>query len=129
MATPLFVYGTLKGRTARRRHPLLRKAKFVTGASISGELYDLGEYPGLVRPSRVAGQVRGELFEIPEDGAARVLRALDRYEGSEFVRRRVYVTLSNGKRRAAWAYLLRKKPPRSATRLYSGRYSLRRGAA
>jgi gamma-glutamylcyclotransferase (GGCT)/AIG2-like uncharacterized protein YtfP len=129
MATTLFVYGTLMGRAAPRRHPLLRGAKFVTGASITGALYDLGEYPGLVRASRGARPVRGELFELPDDSAERMLRALDRYEGSEFVRRRVYVTLPNGRRRAAWAYLLRHKPPKSATRLHTGRYTLRRGAA
>ena len=129
MPTSLFVYGTLKGRSSRQRHRLLRGARFVTGASISGVLYDLGRYPGLVRTSRTGQRVTGELFELPENAARRMLRKLDAYEGSEFVRRRVFVRLSNGKRRMAWAYLLRRKPPQSASRLHTGRYSLRRGAA
>ena len=129
MPTPVFVYGTLKGRTSRRRHRLLRNARFVAGASISGVLYDLGRYPGLVRTSRNGRRVRGELYELPEDSARQMLRALDRYEGSEYARRRVYVKLSNGKRRLAWAYVLRKKPPKSAPELHTGRYTLRRGAA
>ena len=126
--TTLFVYGTLKRRSPSRRHPLLRDARFVTGASIGGVLYDLGEYPGLVRTTR-SDRVAGELYELAEDSASQVLRELDRYEGREFVRRRVYVRLANGKRRAAWAYLLRKRPPKSAARVHTGRYTLRRGAA
>ena len=129
MPIPLFVYGTLKRRSPRRPHPLLRGARFVTGASIGGVLYDLGEYPGLVRPSHNQSRVSGELYELPDDSAAKMLRDLDRYEGNEFVRRRVYVMTSSGRRRAAWAYLLRKRPPRSVPRLENGRYTLRRGAA
>ena len=126
--TTLFVYGTLKRLSPSRRHRLLRDARFVTGASMSGVLYDLGEYPGVVRTSR-SNRVAGELYELPAESAPEMLRKLDRYEGREFIRRRVYVRLTNGKRRAAWAYLLRKGPPKSATRLQSGRYLLRRGVA
>jgi len=128
MPTPVFVYGTLKGRTPRRRHRLLRNARFVAAASTSGVLYDLGRYPGLIRGSRNARRVTGELYELPDDSARQMLRALDQYEGSEYTRRRVYVRLSNGKRRLAWAYLLRRRPPKS-TELPSGRYAPRRGAA
>ena len=129
MPIPLFVYGTLKGRTSRQRHRLLRGARFVGGATISGVLYDLGRYPGLVRTSRNGRRVTGELYALPDDSARRMLRALDRYEGSEYTRRRVFVRLSNGNRRLAWTYLLRKKPPKSAAELSTGRYTLRRGAA
>lgn len=126
--TTLFVYGTLKRRAPRRQHRLLREARYLASASIGGVLYDLGEYPGLMRTSRNQQRVGGELYELPDGAAPEMLRALDRYEGREYVRRRVYVTLSNGKRRAAWAYLLRRRP-KSAVRVQSGRYSLRRGAA
>lgn len=126
--TTLFVYGTLKRRAPRRQHPLLRDARYLASASIRGALYDLGEYPGLIRTSRDRQRIAGELYALPEETATEMLRVLDRYEGREYVRRRVYVTLSNGKRRAAWAYLLRHRP-RSAARVQSGRYSLRRGAA
>ena len=106
----------------------MRNARFVAAASTPGVLYDLGRYPGLIRGSRNGRRVTGELYELPDDSARQMLRALDRYEGSEYTRRRVYVRLSNGKRRLAWAYLLRRKPPKS-TELPSGRYALRRGAA
>lgn len=124
----LFVYGTLKRRAPRRQHRLLRGARYLASASISGVLYDLGEYPGLVRTSHNRQRVAGELYELPDEDAVAMLRALDRYEGNEYVRQRVFVTLANGKRRAAWAYLLRHRP-KSAVRVRSGRYSLRRGAA
>ena len=67
--------------------------------------------------------------EIPVATAERSLRLLDAYEGREFKRERVYVTLANGRRRAAWVYVLRRQPLRSARHLQSGRYASSRGAA
>ena len=124
----LFAYGTLKrnGPPAARR--LIREARFVSTAAIAGRLYDLGPYTGIYRDSRKP-RVHGEVFEIPESAFARVFEALDCYEGAEFVRRRVLVTFRNGRRRVAWAYLLRKRPPKSARRISSGRFERKRGAA
>jgi len=127
MPVTLFVYGTLKRSPPGKRHRLLRDARFVNVASMSGSLYDLGRYPGVVRDPKDRGRVFGEVYEIPDDDAHRALQALDKYEGSEFVRRRAYVTLRDGKRRSAWAYVLRKRP-RTARPLESGKYA-RRGAA
>ncbi|MBI4502430.1 MAG: gamma-glutamylcyclotransferase [Gemmatimonadetes bacterium] len=124
---PLFVYGTLR-RAPTGAHPLLRAARFVQHASMRGKLYDLGEYPGAYRKSRTSLRVFGELYELPTH-EPHVLKALDEYEGPEFVRRRVFVTLRNGRRRAAWTYVLRKAPHRTARPLPSGRYQSRRGAA
>ena len=128
MPVTLFVYGTLKRTPPGKRHRLLRDARFVNVASMSGSLYDLGRYPGVVRDPKDRGRVFGEVYEIPDDDAHRALQALDKYEGSEFVRRRAYVTLRDGKRRSAWAYVLRKRP-RSARPVDSGRYARSRGAA
>lgn len=128
MPVTLFVYGTLKRSTPGKRHRLLRDARFVNVASMSGSLYDLGRYPGVVRDPKDRGRVFGEVYEIPDDDAHRALQALDKYEGSEFVRRRAYVTLRDGKRRSAWAYVLRKRPG-SARPVDSGRYARSRGAA
>jgi len=128
MAIPLFVYGTLKGTGSRTRHRLLREARFVDSASMSGRLYDLGRYPGVYRDS-MKGRVFGQLYEIPQDAAPRALRSLDKYEGPEFARRRVYVTLRDGSRRVAWAYVLRRRPVKAARQLTSGRYDRKRGAA
>lgn len=129
MPVPIFVYGTLKRRGSGRRHDLLRGARFVTSASIIGELYDLGEYPGVVREPPTRGRVFGELYEIPHADAPAALRALDTYEGSEFVRDRAYVTTADGKRRLAWTYVLRKRPPKTARPVTSGKYHRRKGAA
>jgi gamma-glutamylcyclotransferase (GGCT)/AIG2-like uncharacterized protein YtfP len=126
VTTTLFVYGTLKKRS--EAHDLLRGARYLGPASVTGALYDLGEYPGLVKKRANARLVAGELYELPDD-AARTFRILDRYEGREFVRRRVFVRLKSGRRRAAWTYVLRNDPPKSARLVESGRYRLRRGAA
>ena len=128
MPVTLFVYGTLKRTPPGKRHRLLKDARFVNVASMSGSLYDLGRYPGVVRDPKDRGRVFGEVYEIPDEEAHRALQALDKYEGSEFVRRRAYVTLRDGKRRSAWAYVLRKRP-RSARTVDSGRYARSRGAA
>ena len=117
----LFVYGTLKRGARGRRHPLLRHARLVSPASIAGDLYDLGAYPGVVRGS-ARRRVLGELYELPGDGAQRALRVLDAYEGRRFVRQRARVTLRDGTRRVAWAYVLRDPPPPSARPIASGRY-------
>jgi gamma-glutamylcyclotransferase (GGCT)/AIG2-like uncharacterized protein YtfP len=128
MPVTLFVYGTLKRTPPGKRHRLLRDARFVNVASMSGSLYDLGRYPGVVRDPKDRGRVFGEVYEIPDEAAHRALQALDKYEGSEFVRRRAYVTMRDGKRRSAWAYVLRKRP-RTARPVDSGRYARSRGAA
>ena len=125
MPVLLFVYGTLKRDSRGKRHPLLRDARFVSLASMLGSLYDLGPYPGVVRDSKTR-RVFGELYEIPGTIAEGSLDALDWYEGSEFVRRRVFVTMPDGRCSAAWAYLLRRRPPKSARQLESGVYSRRR---
>ena len=127
MPVLLFVYGTLKRDSRGKRHPLLRDARFVTLASMLGSLYDLGPYPGVVRDSKTR-RVFGELYEIPGTIAERSLDALDWYEGRDFIRRHVVIRMRDGSRRSAWAYLLRRRPPKSARQLESGRYSRRREA-
>lgn len=125
----LFVYGTLKRRPTGRHHALLRAARFVSGGSVRGDLYDLGSYPGLVRAPHTDRRVVGEVYELPSEGIDRMLHELDAYEGDEYIRARVYVTLPKAGRRAAWTYLLRNRPPRSARPIASGRYVAGRGAA
>jgi len=126
MTSLLFVYGTLKSRAAA--HRLLRGARFVADGSTTGVLYDLGAYPGLTRRASNGKRVHGELYELPTQRVSQMLRDLDRYEGREFCRRRVFVTLPNGKRKTAWTYLLRSAPPATARRIVSGRYAQRRTA-
>ena len=118
MPTPLWPLGA--------RSPL-RDAKLVSKASLAGTLYDLGDYPGILRNSNQR-RVLGELFELDESRGPSILRHLDEYEGPEFVRQRGFVTQRDGKRRLAWFYVLR-KPPNPARIISSGRFRQRRPAA
>jgi gamma-glutamylcyclotransferase (GGCT)/AIG2-like uncharacterized protein YtfP len=129
MTHSLFVYGTLKRGASNEGRRLLRGAEFVSRVSTTGSLYDLGRYPGLVRRPASKDRVFGELYRLPDDSGDRILRELDVYEGNEFVRRRVYVMLPNGRRRLAWAYILRRRPPHAARHVHSGRYPSRRRVA
>lgn len=74
----LFVYGTLK--RGERRHGHLSGQTFVALARTRSvyRLYNLGEYPGLVR--RADGlAIEGELWEVDEA----CLRRLDQVEGCD----------------------------------------------
>jgi gamma-glutamylcyclotransferase (GGCT)/AIG2-like uncharacterized protein YtfP len=128
MTSPfLFVYGTLiKGF----REEWLRKlgADFVGPGNIRGRLYDLGDYPGTrVRGAEPGQRVSGELYRTRDAEGA--LRILDQYEGfsplepskSLFVRELVCVTLEDGRRKRAWAYLYNRGIGR-AKLIPSGRY-------
>lgn len=96
----LFVYGTLM-RGLPLHRAMAGGATFLGHGSVRGRLLDLGRYPGLVDGQ---GRVRGELYRVerPE-----LLRALDREEGYNFVRRRGAVTLDDGRRARAWLYRYR----------------------
>lgn len=73
----VFVYGTLKRGEAN--HEQLRGATYLGPATtLPGHtLYDLGDYPGLVRDSADEVGVTGELWELNQDHLAR----LDAFEG------------------------------------------------
>ena len=74
----LFVYGTLKRGEPRHRH--LANQTFIAVARTRPvyRLFNLGEYPGLVR--RADGlPIEGEIWEVDEA----CLRRLDRVEGCD----------------------------------------------
>ncbi|MEL6291395.1 MAG: gamma-glutamylcyclotransferase family protein [Pseudomonadota bacterium] len=91
----LFVYGSLMphftaafGRTERRR--LAQSAMDLGPATTAGELLDLGQYPGLIRPtprdpniaeaqSTIQPHVAGRLLKLRRPAVT--LGWLDRYEG------------------------------------------------
>src|SRR5208337_3763708 len=88
------------------------EAEFVRRGSIRANLYDLGDYPGARVPGAEPGQrVRGELYRLCDPKLA--LKILDKYEEfspresnkSLFVRKLVSVTLEDGRKKRAWAYL------------------------
>jgi gamma-glutamylcyclotransferase (GGCT)/AIG2-like uncharacterized protein YtfP len=87
-------------------------AEFVGRGTIRANLYDFGEYPG----ARVVGaesgrRVSGELYRLRDPELA--LKTLDEYEEfsplkpnkSLFIRKLVSVTLEDGRKKRAWAYL------------------------
>lgn len=115
MADPLnslFVYGTLM--RGEIRHPYIerRRPPRIRPATVSGWLFHLGEYPGLlctVEVSRYAEQktgaapqpVMGELVDFAD--LTEVLPALDEMEGDEY--RRVEIeALADGDSQRCWTY-------------------------
>jgi gamma-glutamylcyclotransferase (GGCT)/AIG2-like uncharacterized protein YtfP len=112
MSEHLFVYGTLQPELAPEEVAgLVRQLRRVGVASVSGRLYDLGEYPGAILDDSADTMIVGEVFELPDNQA--VLAALDAYEGfdpaapeaSLFVRIKCPVTLSDGRKLESWVYV------------------------
>ena len=98
---------------------LARGASFVGEGHARGRLVRLGRFPGLVDGS---GRVRGELYRLDD---RELLADVDREEGYNFVRRRVTVTLLDGRRVRAWLYRYR-GPLTTATPIPPGDWRRRR---
>jgi len=119
----LFVYGSLKrGSTVVERSLLDVGARFVSEGSTTGELYDLGDYPGLVPGEN--GRVQGEIYEMADPD--RLLKALDRYEDArpdgsgEYARKILRATLvGGGATQDCWAYVYQ-RPLDNTARIRSG---------
>lgn len=74
-------------------------SRFVAEAKVSGSLYDLGEYPGLLL-NDLNSQVIGEVYEIDDE----LLNELDDFEASSnYLRKQVEVSVGND-RRKCWTY-------------------------
>lgn len=120
----LFVYDALMRGRERQNFLSPEKSRFVGPATTPGELYTIGDFPGLVlavvppasspstpTPSAEVGQVHGELFEIFDP--ATFFATLDVIAGywpeqtdrSLFVRRLISVQTATGAANA-WAYIL-----------------------
>jgi gamma-glutamylcyclotransferase (GGCT)/AIG2-like uncharacterized protein YtfP len=111
----LFVYGTLREDAGHEMyHVLAKHAVFVGAATVRGELYSLGDYPGLVPRHDATGEITGEVYEIGNEALEQTLSILDDYEGlgpedplpHEYRRELVRVTLSDGRQLEAWAYVV-----------------------
>jgi gamma-glutamylcyclotransferase (GGCT)/AIG2-like uncharacterized protein YtfP len=95
----VFVYGTLRRGGVRAMPELFPGAEFVGGASVRGQLYDFGEYPGL-RLGESGSAVAGEVYEVSEE----ILRKLDDIEAPAFYSRsEVEVSLGGGTLKC-WVY-------------------------
>ncbi len=123
----LFVYGSLRPAVG---HPMLRRlqrdAHWMAGGYCTGDLYDLGSYPGAVIRPESAGRIYGDVFRMRSP--RRLLSVLDRYEGCgsrapaprEYSRVNIEV-ITAGKRIKAWMYVYN-RPVQEKNRIPSGDY-------
>ncbi len=106
----LFVYGTLRKACKSGAHnEYLGGADFVSNAKVRGQLFMVGDYPGLVT-SEVGQWVVGEIYLLSNQAQ---LHDLDLYEGCaknspqphEYYRCIHEVALNNGDIVKAWVYV------------------------
>ena len=100
MTTPeeyLFVYGTL--RRGGSNDFRVTGARFIGPGAVRGRIYQIDWFPGLI-PDPAAGWVRGEVYAAD----ARMIEALDAFEGNEYRRVRVPVALDDGNTLEAWLW-------------------------
>ncbi|HET6671145.1 MAG TPA: gamma-glutamylcyclotransferase family protein [Pyrinomonadaceae bacterium] len=95
----VFVYGSLRSGNAHSMSIRFPESKFVAAAKVSGSLYDLGPYPGLLLNESHA-LVTGEVYEVNDE----LLNQLDDFEASSnYLRRQVEISLGTD-RRMCWTY-------------------------
>jgi gamma-glutamylcyclotransferase (GGCT)/AIG2-like uncharacterized protein YtfP len=95
----VFVYGTLRRGGARAMSLSFPDSKFIAGAKVSGSLYDLGAYPGLLL-NESNSLVTGEVYEVDDE----LLNELDEFEASsDYVRKQVEISLGSDSR-MCWTY-------------------------
>lgn len=116
----LFAYGTLR-REGPMHGLLAGRARYLGAAAFRGQLWDLGAYPAATESRSRSHHVRGELYELPEEGWLRLLDTLDRYEGEVFERALRQVVGEDGSRHTAYLYLFLGST-RRARRIPSGDY-------
>ena len=74
-------------------------SKFIADAKVSGSLYDLGAYPGLLINDSDS-LVIGEVYEVDDE----ILNELDDFEASsDYCRKQVEISLGNH-RTTCWTY-------------------------
>jgi gamma-glutamylcyclotransferase (GGCT)/AIG2-like uncharacterized protein YtfP len=120
----LFAYGTLQpGLAPAEVEPIVAQLRALGEGFTFGKLYDLGHYPGAVIDPASARIVYGTVFDLPPD--PEVLRALDAYEGDEFVRIAQLVTLADGRVLNCWVYDYKSQASEDRF-LASGRWTAKR---
>ena len=124
----LFVYGTLmRGFDHPMAKLLSRSADFLGEASCRGRLYLIKHYPGLVLSDDAGDIVFGEVYRLR--ARDELLGEFDMYEAcgpgfpepTEYLRRMLSVTLSDGTASEAWTYLYN-WPVTGLPRIASGRF-------
>ena len=132
MSDFLFSYGTLLPEHAPAEIAAgVAKLRPHGKGSVSGVLFDFGDYPGALLDDLSNKRIFGTVFRLPKDPT--LLDELDRYEGfdpaspgaSLFVRKRCRATLSNGRIVDCWIYEYNGKPGTTQQVVASGRYRKR----
>jgi gamma-glutamylcyclotransferase (GGCT)/AIG2-like uncharacterized protein YtfP len=95
----VFVYGTLRSGNASAMSVRFPEAKLVAAATVSGSLYDLGPYPGLLLGESNA-LVVGEVYEVDDE----TLNELDEFEAPSFYRRKGVEISVGSDSRTGWTY-------------------------
>lgn len=93
----VFVYGTL--RRGGSNHFRMAGAEFVAAGTVRGRLYGIDWYPGLVL-DETGDEITGEVYQV----SAELLENLDAFEGPEYRRARVMITLADESRQDAWLW-------------------------
>jgi gamma-glutamylcyclotransferase (GGCT)/AIG2-like uncharacterized protein YtfP len=113
MSDRLFVYGTLHpDRAPAEIADVVGSLRPLGEGTIKARRFDLGQYPGIVTDDKDRTKILGHVFALPEN-KDQALAELDQYEeydpkdkvNSLFRRKRMMVTLADGKRGACWVYV------------------------
>jgi gamma-glutamylcyclotransferase (GGCT)/AIG2-like uncharacterized protein YtfP len=95
----VFVYGTLRRGSALSMSVRFPDSKFIAEATVTGSLYDLGAYPGLLL-NQSNSLVFGEVYEVDDE----TLKRLDDFEASSYYwRKQVEISLG-AHRKVCWTY-------------------------
>ncbi len=118
-----FIYGTLKSDSAVPMAVKLRgQAEIIGEAHVYGNLYDMGDYPGLIVPNgELKQKVYGELYRVRDQ---ELKDELDEYEGVPYLFERQLIQAHMPyKSVVAWAYIYR-RPVTTASLIQSGLYTM-----
>ncbi len=95
----VFVYGTLRRGGVGAMSLRFPDSKFIAEAQVTGSLYDLGAYPGLIL-NEANSSVIGEVYEVDDE----LLKRLDDFEASShYCRKQVKLSLG-ADRKVCWIY-------------------------
>jgi gamma-glutamylcyclotransferase (GGCT)/AIG2-like uncharacterized protein YtfP len=95
----VFIYGSLRRGSAGAMSIRFPGSKFIANANVSGSLYDLGAYPGLLLNDSNSSVI-GEVYEVDDE----LLNELDNFEASSnYLRKQVEISLGDD-RKICWTY-------------------------
>jgi gamma-glutamylcyclotransferase (GGCT)/AIG2-like uncharacterized protein YtfP len=95
----VFVYGSLRRGNEQSMSVRFPSSRFIGEATVSGSLYDLGAYSGLVSNDSNRTVV-GEVYEVDEE----LLNQLDEFEAtSNYLRKQVEISIGT-ERMTGWVY-------------------------